>query len=430
MDDRAPFSIETAEEADFPAFDEPRMDAPPKIEEDERRIHVRAYNYWVSLLDGRTFPAIEDIDPESVRAFGPNSVLLDFSRGAENATIASVGSALRQESGIGNDIRAIADVPVRSVLSRLTGHYLEIIANRAPVGFEAEYENDRGHPVMYRGILMPFSSDGERIDYIYGVINWKEIAGRAVVAPIGEALSAALHDAPLPEVAPQPVPVWADGPNALPLAPAGEEESALVQTDEPHPDGPLFDRLVAARLSAETLGLAEQRSHTALYHTLGRAYDFALAAEEDPEGYASLIEDAGLKVQARAPMTPLVKLIFGATYDKTRLAEYAAALAHGLRHDVQLGEMTAFLEGYEGGLKAMVRAERDARRPAVRPDRAAAARKALATAPALATVSIEGIEDAFVSLIGRREADGTLAILSVSAAPEALLEKATKGLKG
>ncbi len=28
---------------------------------------------------------------------------------------------------------------------------------------------------MYRGILMPFSSDEDLIDYIYGVINWKEL---------------------------------------------------------------------------------------------------------------------------------------------------------------------------------------------------------------------------------------------------------------
>jgi hypothetical protein len=32
---------------------------------DERRMHVRAYNYWVSLLDGRPFPSIEDSSPTS-----------------------------------------------------------------------------------------------------------------------------------------------------------------------------------------------------------------------------------------------------------------------------------------------------------------------------------------------------------------------------
>jgi hypothetical protein len=29
---------------------------------------------------------------------------------------------------------------------------------------------------MYRGILLPYSSDDDTIDFIYGVINWKEAA--------------------------------------------------------------------------------------------------------------------------------------------------------------------------------------------------------------------------------------------------------------
>src|SRR5206468_303766 len=62
-----------------------------------------------------------------------------------------------------------------SLLSRLTDHFMQIIANRAPVGFEAEFENPRGESLCYRGILMPFSSDGDSIDFIYGVINWKHL---------------------------------------------------------------------------------------------------------------------------------------------------------------------------------------------------------------------------------------------------------------
>src|SRR3546814_2183242 len=54
-------------------------------------------------------------------------------------------------------------------------HYLQIIANRAPIGFEAEFVGTRGNSTRYRGILMPFSSDEDTIDFIYGVINWKEL---------------------------------------------------------------------------------------------------------------------------------------------------------------------------------------------------------------------------------------------------------------
>src|SRR3954466_3458615 len=80
------------------------------------------------------------------------------------------------ECGRDDGMRTIGDVPSRSLLSRLTDHYLQIIANRAPIGFEAEFVNQREKNICYRGILMPFSSDGDTIDFIYGVINWKNVA--------------------------------------------------------------------------------------------------------------------------------------------------------------------------------------------------------------------------------------------------------------
>ena len=51
---------------------------PPAIGTDERRMQVRAYNFWASLLDNRNFPAIEDLNPQALPDFGPHSVLLEL----------------------------------------------------------------------------------------------------------------------------------------------------------------------------------------------------------------------------------------------------------------------------------------------------------------------------------------------------------------
>src|SRR3954451_23040334 len=164
-------------------------DVAAAIGTDERRLHVRAYNHWVSLLRGRDFPSIEDLEPDDVEDFATNSVLLDFTCGHDNPAIPYVGSGIREECGLSDDIRTIADVPSRSLLSRLTDHYMQIIANRSPVGFEAEFENPGGEAICYRGILMPFSSDGDAIDFIYGVINWKHAdAPGEVETPNSEAM--------------------------------------------------------------------------------------------------------------------------------------------------------------------------------------------------------------------------------------------------
>ena len=67
-------------------------DVAAAIGTDERRMHVRAYNYWVSLLDGRDFPSIEDLEPARVEDFAAHSVLLDFTCGRDNPAIPYIGA--------------------------------------------------------------------------------------------------------------------------------------------------------------------------------------------------------------------------------------------------------------------------------------------------------------------------------------------------
>ena len=87
-------------------FDAQYASAPPAADDvaaaigtDERRMHVRAYNHWVSLLDGRDFPSIEDLEPGDVADFSPHSVLLDFTCGVENPAMPYLGAAIRDECG-------------------------------------------------------------------------------------------------------------------------------------------------------------------------------------------------------------------------------------------------------------------------------------------------------------------------------------------
>jgi hypothetical protein len=380
-------------------------------------MHVRAYNYWVSLLDGRPYPSIGDLEPHTLDDFGPHSVLLDFSEGGDDPRVAWLGPALRAECELIGDIRRISDVPKRSLLSRLTDHYMQIIANCAPIGFEAEFVGQRGKNTMYRGILMPFSSDGDTIDFIYGVINWKEMADGATAAGIArdaERESArALAAAAAPPV--EAGPVWADGPNAEPLEalPDGAAEAGEWDVPQPAigPDAGLADRLCAARESAEAARHADVRSRGALYRALGHAYDFALAAEAEPGDYAEILADAGLKGQARAPMTPVVKLVFGADYDKSRLTEFAAALSWAKREALAPGGLPSYLEAQPGGLKALVRCERRARRPEPKADSGEAAREALRRAAAIGFIDIDSAEE-FVLLLARRDGDGRFAVIA------------------
>jgi hypothetical protein len=455
---------------------------------DERRMHVRAYNYWCSLLDGRDYPSIEDLDPGNIQDFGPHSVLLDFTEGSGNPATAYIGTAVRQECGIGEEVRTIADVPSRSLLSRLTDHYMQIIANRAPVGFEAEFVNQRNNSICYRGILMPFSSDGDTIDFIYGVINWKTVDHPAAAANLVAALANEQPEAPAIEIAgiaddesaspaeaeeePLELPEDVLDPTDEPLEltdavepaavdPAETAEPAAIETDfgveesftpqavEPVPvhssweDGPLHDeeveipeivldetagladRLCAARETAESVKAGEGRTRTALYQALALAYDFAVAAQASPDEYAELLEDSGVKAQARAPMTPIVKLVFGIDYDKARLTEFAAALSYAQRQQVASGAFQDFIEKQPGGLKALVAAERQARRPEPKADtKGEVARARLRSAPPISLADVP-MQEEFAVIVTRRGADGTHEPVAI-VDDEALVERAIR----
>ena len=507
--------------------DETGHEPPPaSIGTDERRMQVRAYNHWASLLGDRSFPSIEDLEPEALPDFGPYSVLLDFTCGIDDPAIPYLGTELAAECGAeSGGLNQLSDVPSRSLLSRITDHYMQILANQAPIGFEAEFVNQRDATILYRGILLPYSSDGETIDFIYGVINWKELADQATADELLLEIDQALEDSE-PQVGDRdiaPVAEWADGPaspadhlfdaaddadldawdesgfpapqfgkdtltqfEARALADSTHDDFNVDENDNddadsavvarlssliaprkptaldaefelsmadslppeddcapddrlganPDPEAGLYDCLAHARELAQQARSSEDRTRHALYAAVGRAYDVSLAAQEEPEDFAELLAENELAMQDRAPMTPVVKLVFGSHYDKTRLTEYAAVLAHAQRLGIERGALGGFLAQAEGGLKGVVQAERRLRKVEVgeTPPPADAIKPALADSlralegTPLSALDSEGEE--FAVILVRRSGNGPVAILGEVSRDIALVEKVARTILG
>lgn len=581
------------------------------VGQDERRMQVRAYNHWASLLGNRNFPAISDLDLEGLDDFAASSVLLDFTDGVEDPRVRFLGAELAAECDADGPIAHLSDVPSRSLLSRITDHYMQIFANQAPIGFEAEFLNQRDQTVLYRGILLPYSSNDETIDFIYGVINWKKLAdsetadellleidralesGRGgdadaedpvldlatewmevveepvharsgmaaidwdaaesplcrrggdvshpddadqadwdgddwseedelsdysvdygeqgledesegsdvdeVVDPladesVGQGLAALVtrgqrrpllvdplaaleqpehrdaagHAIPQAYEPEEPAPVFVRAPI---LAPLSDRDDVVEDGDEPYAseidaveDGSadttvedadealeisveydtdnntgeegLHDALAEARELAQHAQATDDRTRVALYQAVGRAYDVSIAAALDPEGFAEILADNALTVQARAPMTPVVKLVFGSDYDKTRITEYAAVLSHAHRLDIVRGDLARFLAEAEGGLKGVVEAERRARREeAGKPVRSAQGIKPglvrkLRKLDPVDLTALDSTGPEFALVMVRREQDGGIVLLGEVPEATRLVERAARTLVG
>ena len=133
-------------------------------------------------------------------------------------------------------------------------------------------------------------------------------------------------------------------------------------------------------------------------------------------------------------MTPLVKLVFGASYDKTRLAEYACVLAHAMRRDIPRGGLADLLAQQPGGLKAIVQIERKARRArdedAEKLCRKHETRQRLRAAPAQPVSAVDLGDSEFAVLVARRDANGTLGVIGIIGEDDPVADRILRKIAG
>ncbi len=356
----------------------------------ERRLNIRLLGYWQELRGERPFPTIGDFRRDVIADFQQFGFVLEFDSGVIDPVFRYVGSALTRDCGKELVGAKVSDVPRHTLLTQVADHYLQVLANQAPIAFEAEFTNATDQEVMYRSIMLPFSTDGETIDHLAGAINSK---------------------------------IWNKA--AEPASPPDGLEAAAS------PSADLALTLMECQALARQVDAAETRSRAALYRALEAAYGFYLECQNHPDAYARTLVEAGLKAQARAPFTPIVKLVFGRAYDKTRLSEYAAALSYAQRCN-QVGiTVHSFFEAQPGGIKGCVAAERAARRAerGQQTDHLAQAQARLRGLAPLARVGgapDDGAE--FVLLLGRRMPGGSgdIDIVRVLDEPPATVDAALK----
>src|SRR3546814_11029285 len=87
------------------------IDAPAAIGVDERRMQVRAYNHWASLLGNRAYPSVEDLDLAGAGHFGPYSVLLDFTAGIQDPATPYPGARIRDDPRIAAEVHSNRQIP-------------------------------------------------------------------------------------------------------------------------------------------------------------------------------------------------------------------------------------------------------------------------------------------------------------------------------
>jgi hypothetical protein len=234
----------------------------------ERRKHASIFNYWLSIRGDRRFPPIRDLDPLEISDAGPWSVLLELIGAGENAVVRHLGQAIK----LGVDAETIARAPSPSLLACIHAKLPAVASSMQAMAFEDSFQTEGGTARCWI-TLLPFSSSGTWIDYVYGFVSLDageapaqaEDAnlqpGQVPLGPLDEIPEVAETNIPLPEAAksrPGPEPQAEFDPEPEETAPETIEQAPEPEPD-PESEPELLDQAIEPEPDPEPeLGVLEQ----------------------------------------------------------------------------------------------------------------------------------------------------------------------------
>jgi len=329
----------------------------------ERRLHMQAFDYWHRLKADRAFPLFSELRAEDLAPFKTHSLLLEFN--ANGTVVRFLGDAVSNIVDGQLEIGSyLADFPTSSFASALLEQFSNPEARTRAAEFEFIEE-----PLSCRGIMLPYSRDGDGPHFVMVVASFRRT---------------------------QP------------------DETVPADSENPDTNTEALNGLLsAAQRAADTIVHMDNGNRASLYAALASALALYEGAQENAAAYGEILENAGLRAQARAPYTPALKMVFGPDYDKTRITEYAAAISYGVRRGQTSASLADFLAATPGGIKGCVQEERSLKRREAGTSahsRQQEAAEILREQPAVPLSDIDS-EDEFCLLLARRDKNGGVEVL-------------------
>lgn len=147
----------------------------------ERRLHNRAKFLWQAACHGQRLPKPDAFDVRQMGEISEHSFLLEL-RTKEAPLVVRAGDVLCEEAKLDSVPISLAVIPTTSLLWQFGSRWMQALQARQPLTSEYEFTTEERYKVSCRGILLPMATDGDNIDYIYGVVNWKSqrLAGSGI----------------------------------------------------------------------------------------------------------------------------------------------------------------------------------------------------------------------------------------------------------
>lgn len=142
----------------------------------DKRLANRFLSYWESLRGDKDYPLISELNLDDVGEFVPYSFNIDLSVNRDDPKFRFIGRQLIRDCGGDVTNQAISRLLPQSCLARAVQQRDEVVNEGKPCMIADEFVDAEGNMVLYRAVMLPFSSTGERIDFIIGAMNSKTVA--------------------------------------------------------------------------------------------------------------------------------------------------------------------------------------------------------------------------------------------------------------
>ena len=131
---------------------------------------VALLDYWNVKRRERIAPSRADIDPAEIPALLANLFLVDVEGDPPVFRIRLVGTAIVDRYGEEIRGRTLEELDLGDQLDSILDQYHQTVRHREPTYCRHRFWRDSGGFINYERLLLPLSSDGERIDVLMGGI--------------------------------------------------------------------------------------------------------------------------------------------------------------------------------------------------------------------------------------------------------------------
>ncbi|MBX6370422.1 MAG: hypothetical protein IRZ04_20830 [Rhodospirillales bacterium] len=141
----------------------------------EKRLVFRILECWRELRADRAMPTPEEMTLEMLGRDRKSCFALSLSPPGDVPRFTFIGPDFVED---GQDLvgQPRSACSIETVLGAATSCLDEVLARRIPVCIGGLARHTR-RPVLFRSILLPLSSDGQRIDALIGAANFRTIEG-------------------------------------------------------------------------------------------------------------------------------------------------------------------------------------------------------------------------------------------------------------